>query len=221
MFNYVFELIKNSLYNQHWTTANPCPLTKVVCIWASFVYLCDLSCGVAMPFQYPVAHRKSLKALWLTTALLTPISSHVLWNIWCSSCSVLQSYLSNKILSMSEISAKLSPISLEPGSHPQNILAMVEKQAGPTAQRWSRDPSPWRQVNSVAQEAPLEQGISPAQHIHFRKMRCNAVAHRFFCLSPASPAGQHQTFIMKALLMVWDHVKSELLSIQIIHSPNV
>lgn len=37
-------------------------------------------------------------------------------------------------------------------------------------------------------------------------------ADRFFCWSPAPPAGQCQTRIMKALLMVWDHVKSVPLS---------
>lgn len=103
---------------------------------------------MATPLQYPVSRRKSLETLWYTIALLTLFSRHMLWDVWCSSCSTLQPYLQDKILSMNEMIAKLSPVSLEPGSHPQNILSAVGKQAGPAAQRWARDPSPWKQVNS-------------------------------------------------------------------------
>jgi len=82
---------------------------------------------VAVPLQYPVSHGRSLEALWYPGALLTLCSRHVLWDAWCSSCSVLQPYLQDQILSMNETIAKLSLV--PPGSCPRNVSSTVGKQA--------------------------------------------------------------------------------------------
>lgn len=89
---------------------------------------------------------------------------------------MLQPYLWDKILSMNShsmgnpIIAKLSPVSLEPGSRSQHMLSVVGKQAGPIGQRWSRDPSPWKQVNCQWPRRFLWSREPPAQHVRFRKL---------------------------------------------------
>lgn len=137
---------------------------------------------MATPLPYPVSRRKSLEALWHTTAWLTLFSRHVLWDVWCSSCSVLQPYLS-----ISEMIGKLSLVSLEPGSCPQNILSMVGNQVGPTAEVGQGSISLEAGELLVAQKASLEQGTSLAQHIRFRKMRRNVV----YCWHADSSADGH------------------------------
>ena len=53
----------------------------------------------------------------------------------------------------------------------------------------------------VAQKAPLEQGTSPAQHVHFRKLRCNAVC----CRHTDSSAGHLPHLLGNVKPALWRH----------------
>lgn len=144
--------------------------------------------------------------LWYAAVLLTPSSTHVLWDFWCHHIQCPSHAFRTKSYAqlwwLQSCSLFLWSQDLFLGRH----YSQWESRC-PTAELMEGSIS-LQAGELLAQKASLEQGSSLVKCIHPRKIRCNAICqHSFFSCSPAPPAGQSQTSITKVLPMVQDHVK--------------